>query len=115
MNEIFQDLVMEGVVCVYLDNILIYTKTMEEHYRITRLVLEQLHKHKLFLQHDKCEFECTQIKYLGLVVAHGLITMDPIKVTGVAEWPVPKTVIPWVCKLLSQVHRRVLASCMTTV
>jgi len=40
MNEIFQDLVMEGVVCVYLDDILIYTKTMEEHCHITHLVLE---------------------------------------------------------------------------
>jgi len=91
MNEIFQDLVMEGVVCVYLDDILIYTKTMEEHCHITCLVLERLHKHKLFLQHDKYEFKCTQIEYLGLVVAHRSIAMDPIKVAGVAEWPVPKT------------------------
>jgi len=82
---------MEGVVCVYLDDILIYTKIMEEHCCITCLVLERLHEHKLFLCHDKCEFECTQIEYLGLAVAHGLIAMDPIKVAGVAEWPVPKT------------------------
>jgi len=91
MNEIFQDIVIEGVVCMYLDNILIYTKTMDEHHRITHLVLEQLCKHKLFLQHNKCEFKCTQIEYLGLIVTHGSITMDPIKVTEVAEWPVPKT------------------------
>ena len=43
MNEIFQDLVMEGVVCVYLDDILIYTRTMEEHCHITQLVLECEH------------------------------------------------------------------------
>jgi len=49
MNEIFQDLIMEGVVCVYLNDILIYTKTMEEHHCITCLALEQLHKHKPFL------------------------------------------------------------------
>jgi len=49
INKIFQDLVMEGVVCVYLDNICIYTKTMEEHCRIAHLVLERLRKHKLFL------------------------------------------------------------------
>jgi len=91
MNEIFQDLIMEGVVCVYLDDILIYTKTMEEHCCISRLVLEQLCEHKLFLQHNKCEFECMQIEYLGLMVMHRSITMDLIKVTGVTEWPVPKT------------------------
>jgi len=66
MNEIFQDLVMEGVVCVYLDDILIYTKTMEEHHHITRLVLERLREHKLFLRHDKCEFERTQSNTLDL-------------------------------------------------
>jgi len=66
MNEIFQDLIMEGVVCVYLDDILIYTKTMEEHHCITCLVLEWLHEHKLFLQHNKCKFECTQLNTLDL-------------------------------------------------
>ena len=40
MNDIFQDLISEGVVCVYLDDILIFTETMEEHDRVTRLVLE---------------------------------------------------------------------------
>jgi len=49
MNEIFQDLIMEGVVCVYLNDILIYTKTMEGHCHITHLVLERLREHKLFL------------------------------------------------------------------
>ena len=40
MNDIFQDLISKGVVCVYLDNILIFMETMEEHDRVTRLVLE---------------------------------------------------------------------------
>jgi hypothetical protein len=57
MNDIFQDLIMEGVVCVYLDDILIFTKSIEEHRCVTQLVLEQLREHKLFLCHDKCEFE----------------------------------------------------------
>jgi Reverse transcriptase (RNA-dependent DNA polymerase) len=49
MNEIFQDLISEGVVCVYLDDILIFTETMEEHGRVTRLVLEWLRQYKLYL------------------------------------------------------------------
>jgi len=56
MNEIFQDLISEGVVCVYLDDILIFTETMEEHDRVTHLVLERLRQYKLYLRHDKCEF-----------------------------------------------------------
>jgi Reverse transcriptase (RNA-dependent DNA polymerase) len=42
MNKIFQDLISKGVVCIYLDDILIFTETMEEHDQVTRLVLEQL-------------------------------------------------------------------------
>ena len=42
MNEIFQDLISEGIVCIYLDDILIFMETMEEHDWVTRLVLEQL-------------------------------------------------------------------------
>jgi hypothetical protein len=91
MNNISQDLIMEGVVCVYLDNILIYTKSIVEHWHITQIVLEQLCEHKLYLCHNKCDFEKTTIKYLGLVILEGEIHMDQIKVAGVTEWPTPTT------------------------
>jgi RNase H-like domain found in reverse transcriptase/Reverse transcriptase (RNA-dependent DNA polymerase)/Integrase zinc binding domain/Chromo (CHRromatin Organisation MOdifier) domain len=90
MNDIFHDLISEGVVCVYLDDILIFTHTIEEHRRVTRIILDRLRQHKLFLRHDKCEFERTMIKYLGLIISDGHIEMDPVKVAGVTEWPTPK-------------------------
>lgn len=90
MNNIFQDLISEGVVCVYLDDILIFTKDIMENWWVTRLVLERLWEHKLFLQVDKCEFEHTKIEYLGLVISEGCVKMDPIKVAGVTEWLIPK-------------------------
>ncbi|GLB45153.1 hypothetical protein LshimejAT787_2000580 [Lyophyllum shimeji] len=90
MNDIFRDLIAQGVVCVYLDDILIYTKTLEEHRRITRIVLDRLREHRLFLKPEKCEFERTEIEYLGLIISHGTASMDPVKVAGVAEWPVPR-------------------------
>ena len=89
MNEIFQDLISEGVVCVYLDDILIFTETMEEHDQVTRLVLERLRQYKLYLQHDKCEFAKTKIEYLRLIISHGQVEMDPVKIAGVVEWPTP--------------------------
>ena len=89
MNEIFHELIMEGVVVVYLDDILIYTETLEEHRAVTRRVLELLEKHKLFLKPDKCEFEQTRVEYLGVIISHNSVEMDPVKVAGVAEWPVP--------------------------
>jgi hypothetical protein len=87
MNDIFQDLIMEGIICVYLDNILIFTKDIAEHRCIMQLVLERLHKHKLFLQHNKCKFEQTTIEYLRLIISQGEMRMDPVKVAGVMEWP----------------------------
>jgi hypothetical protein len=49
MNEIFQDLITEGVVSIYLDDILIFTNSLEEHHRITCLILDRMHEHKLYL------------------------------------------------------------------
>jgi hypothetical protein len=89
MNEIFQDLITEGVVSVYLDDILIFTSSIEEHHHITRLVLDRMHEHKLYLQPEKCKFEKTRIEYLGVIISHNKVEMDPVKVTGVADWPTP--------------------------
>jgi hypothetical protein len=89
MNEIFQDLITEGIVSVYLDNILIFTNSSEEHRRITCLVLDRMREHKLFLWPEKCEFGKTKIEYLGVIILHNKVEMDPVKIAGVADWPTP--------------------------
>jgi hypothetical protein len=89
MNEIFQDLITKGVVSVYLDDILIFTNSLEEHHRITRLVLDRIREHKLYLWLEKCEFEKTKIKYLSVIISHNKVEMDPVKIAGVADWPAP--------------------------
>jgi len=55
MDDIFEDLISEGIVVVYLEDILIFTETLEEHRKVTCRVLELLEKHKLYLRPDKCE------------------------------------------------------------
>jgi hypothetical protein len=89
MNEIFQDLITKGVISVYLDDILIFTNTSEEHCQITRLVLDHIREHKLYLWPEKCEFEKTRIEYLGVIISHNKVEMDPVKIAGVADWPMP--------------------------
>jgi hypothetical protein len=76
-----------AVIVVYLDDILIFTKKIKEHREVTRLVLKLLQEHKLFLKPDKCEFEKTKVEYLGVVVSHNSVEMDPVKVAGVTDWP----------------------------
>jgi hypothetical protein len=90
MNEIFHDLILDGVVCIYLDDILIFTNSKEEHDRITHMVLERLRQHKLYLRFDKCEFAKTRIEYLGIIISQNHVEMDPVKIVGMAEWPTPK-------------------------
>jgi hypothetical protein len=89
MNDIFKDLISCGVVCIYIDDILIFTKDLAEHPKVVREVLDILCKHKLYLCPDKCDFEVTHIEYLGLIILEGKVEMDPVKVEGVAKWPVP--------------------------
>ena len=55
-----------------------------------RRVLERLREHKLYLKPEKCKFERRQIEYLGVIVSEGRVEMDPVKVSGVAEWPTPQ-------------------------
>jgi len=87
MNDIFWDLIVEGIMVVYLDDILIFTRTEEEHVKAIGRVLQILQEHKLFFRPEKCEFCKERIKYLGLVISENEVSMDPVKVTGVQEWP----------------------------
>jgi len=90
MNNIFWDLIAEGIMVVYLDDILIFTRTEEEHAKAIRWVLQVLQEHKLFLRPEKCEFCKEQIEYLGLVISENEVSMDLVKVVGVREWPTPE-------------------------
>jgi len=90
MNDIFRDLIAEGIMVVYLNDILIFTRTKEEHAKAIRRVLQVLQEHKLFLCPEKCEFWKERIEYLGLVISENEVCIDLVKVTGVREWPTPE-------------------------
>ncbi|SJL05370.1 uncharacterized protein ARMOST_08737 [Armillaria ostoyae] len=89
MNDIFKDLIASGKVTIYLDDILIFTKDLDEHRRIVRQVLQKLRENKLFLKAEKCEFEVLETEYLGVIISEGQVRMDPVKLAGIAEWPTP--------------------------
>ena len=87
MNDIFADLVAEGKVTVYLDDILIFSNNLKEHRAVVHEVLRRLKEHDLFLKPEKCEFEQPSVEYLGVIVSHNRIQMDPVKVKAITEWP----------------------------
>lgn len=85
MNEVLHEHLYHGVL-VYLDDILIYTNTMEEHILLVRKVLEKLLAAKLFIKVSKCEFHRTELDYLGYQILRKGLCMDSKKVAAVMEW-----------------------------
>src|SRR5713101_7035345 len=89
MNELFKDLIDTGFIFIYMDDILITIKTMEQHRELVKQVLQHLKDNNLFLKPEKCDFEKEQMDYLGLILKPGHIAMDPVKLQGITDWPIP--------------------------
>ena len=89
MNMIFHDLIIAQVVTVYMDDILVFTKTMEEHRQVTIRVMQILLDNDLFLKPMKCYFEVDTVEYLGFIISADRISMDPVKIEGISAWPTP--------------------------
>src|SRR3979490_2488446 len=89
MNEIFKELIDEGVAVVFIDDILIFTESLEVHWKTVRQVLEILCSNNLYLKPKKCVFDQLEVDYLGLILSAGKVAMDPVKVAGVHDWPIP--------------------------
>ena len=91
MNRVFRDF-LDQFVIVFIDDILIYSRTEEQHAEHLRLVLETLKQHQLFAKFSKCQFWLTSIAFLGHVVSGSGISVDPQKIQAVVDWPRPTTV-----------------------
>jgi len=98
MNHIFHDLhvchLQSGTrIIIYMDDILIATlSTLAAHERAIHDVLLHLKEHDLYLKPEKCVWETSSVNYLGVILEKGVTRMDPIKISGIADWPIPKTV-----------------------
>nr|GFC84350.1 putative reverse transcriptase domain-containing protein [Tanacetum cinerariifolium] len=83
---------LDKFVIVFIDDILVYSKTREEHEDHFRIVLEILRQKKLYAKFSKCGFWLGQVAFLGHIVSADGITMDPAKVEAITKWPRPTTV-----------------------
>ncbi|TFY52178.1 hypothetical protein EVJ58_g10156 [Rhodofomes roseus] len=92
MNVIFDDMLREGWLVIYMDDILIYSADRQEHKRRTRMVIERLCQHDLYLKPEKCQFDVDEVEFLGMIIRPGSIGMDPVKMEGISNWPVPTNV-----------------------
>ncbi|MCO5564301.1 hypothetical protein L7F22_017961 [Adiantum nelumboides] len=94
-NQLMTDLFREGLdnfVLVLFDNILVYSKTKEEHEQHLCKVLEILRTTKLYAKHSKCLFFVEKVAYLGFIVFKDGISLDPAKVEATVKWAFPQSV-----------------------
>ena len=90
MDTLFHKLIMTGKIVIYMDDILIFTRTMEEHQDIVRQVLQILADNKLLLYPKKCKFYQMKVKYLGVILLQDSIEANSTKIKEVANWPEPR-------------------------
>ncbi|KAJ9528913.1 hypothetical protein QJQ45_000477 [Haematococcus lacustris] len=89
MNNVFRPLINKSVL-VYIDDILVMSNSAEEHVQHLREVLQLMRQHKLYAKRSKCEFNKTELTFLGHIVGEHGIAVDPAKVKVVREWHVPR-------------------------
>jgi hypothetical protein len=92
MNKVFIEY-LDKFVVVFIDDILIFSRTEEEHEKHLILVLEKLRSNKLYAKFSKCEFWLTEVAFLGHVISAGGVSVDPGKVKDVLSWMPPTTAL----------------------
>jgi hypothetical protein len=91
MNKVFMEY-LDKFVVVFINDILVYSRSEEEHEEHLCLVLQKLQDHKLDAKLSKCEFWLKQVTFLGHVISKGGISVDPSKIEDVLSWKAPTNV-----------------------
>ncbi|XP_074288176.1 putative mitochondrial protein AtMg00860 [Silene latifolia] len=91
MNKVFSPY-LDKFVVVFIGDILVYSKTKEEHEEHLRIILQTLREHQLYAKLSKCEFWLEKVSFLGHVISREGVVMDPTKIEAVSKWVAPKNV-----------------------
>ena len=92
MDSTFGDMITEGWLIIYMDDVLVFAETHEEFQEWTKRVLNRMQEEDLHLKLAKCTFDQMEVEYLGLVVKDGEVHMDPTKLKAVEQWEPPTSV-----------------------
>ncbi|CAH9056340.1 unnamed protein product, partial [Cuscuta europaea] len=91
MNRVFRPY-LDTFVVVFIDDILVYSKTPEDHEKHLRLTLQTLRENQLYAKLSKCDFWQDQVAFLGHIITQEGVSVDPSKIKAVIEWHAPTSV-----------------------
>jgi len=92
MNKILRDLINEGKVVAFVDDVLVGTAMEEGHNKIVEEVLRRLEENDLYVKPEKCVWKVRKVPFLGVVMGEGRVEMEEDKVGGMLKWPMPQCV-----------------------
>ena len=92
MNEILRDMINEGKVTAFVDDVLVEIETEEGHNEVVDEVLRRLEENDLYIKPEKCMWKVRKVPFLGVVIEEGKVEMEEDKVEGVLKWPTPQCV-----------------------
>ena len=92
INDSFKDMITEGWLVIYMDDLLIASPDSKLHEEQTHHVLQRMTELDLHLKFEKCQFDVLEVEYLGMIVRPSQLTMDPVKLDDITAWPTPTKV-----------------------
>jgi hypothetical protein len=100
---------LDRFVVVFIDDILIYSKSESDHEEHLRLVLQKLRDNQLYAKYSKCEFWIDKVSFLGHILSNGGISVDPAKVKEIVVWSIPTIVMKirsllGLCRILLEIY-----------
>lgn len=88
MNDSFHNMITEGWLIIYMNDLLIFSPDKKTHDECTKHVFAHMEELDLHLKLEKCMFNISKVEYLSMIVKLGQIVMDLVKLGGIANWPV---------------------------
>jgi len=92
MNDLFRDLINQGDMATFIDDILVATDTEEGHDELVEEVLRRLEENDLFVKLEKCKWKVKEVEFLGIVIGPKGVEMQKEKIEEVLSWPAPRNI-----------------------
>ena len=92
MNEILRDMINEGRVAAFVDDVLVGIETEEEYDETVEEVLKRLEENNLYVKPEKCVWKARKVPFLGVEMGEGKVKMEEEKIEGVLKWPTPRCI-----------------------